>query len=211
MKRSETTLIVFARAPMPGRAKTRLIPALGKKGAAALHQRLLENTLDTITTLQQCKLELWCTPDTSHPSFKHLKNEYPLSLHQQQGADLGERMAHAMQRALMEKRDAIIIGTDCPELSADDILQAIDLLQQGYDAVIGPAVDGGYYLLGLKRFESSLFQNIRWGSDSVFQQTLARLDRAGMPYQTLTTKHDLDRPADLEHFPELYSTNHEGN
>jgi rSAM/selenodomain-associated transferase 1 len=204
MKPAETTLIIFARAPIPGRAKTRLIPALGEKGAATLQQCLLENTLVTVSSLQTCRLELWCTPDTSHPSFRRLDNKYPLSLYQQQGNDLGERMAHAMQRALRESRNAIIIGTDCPELTGDDITQAAATLQQGYDAVIGPAVDGGYYLLGLKRYEPSLFQNIRWGTDSVFRQTLERLARAGMAYQTLKTKHDLDRPADLERFPELY-------
>lgn len=198
------TVIVFARAPLPGQAKTRLIPALGKEGAAALQQRLLEHTLALADTPHGGTLELWCSPDTGHPAFRRLATQYRIRLKQQRGNDLGERMAHALSTALQQSAFAIIIGTDCPELTAADISHCIRHLSDGCEAVIGPAADGGYYLLGLSRFEPSLFRGVSWGSDKVLDETLQRLDAAGMRWRQLGIKHDLDRPDDLRRFPELY-------
>ncbi|MFO7593416.1 MAG: TIGR04282 family arsenosugar biosynthesis glycosyltransferase [Pseudomonadota bacterium] len=199
MKGPDTALLIFAKAPIPGQAKTRLIPALGKVGAAELQQRLLANTVQMTKELGECAVELWCTPDTEHPAF----STTGLPLQPQQGADLGERLSRAMQAALEHYPVAIVIGTDCPELKAEDIRHGLRLLQAGNEAVIGPAADGGYYLLGLSRFEPSLFEGVSWGDNTVLEETLERLQRAGMHCEKLTVKHDLDRPEDLYRFPEL--------
>lgn len=200
------TLMLFTRAPVPGQTKTRLIPALGEEGAAQLHRRLLESTLHTLSQCKADTIELWCTPDSTHPAFQHYAANYPLTLKTQQGTDLGQRLAHAFELAITGRHYAIAIGSDCPELAAGDIERTIALLDAGNDAVIGPAADGGYYLLGLRRFETTLFQDIAWGTQTVLRQTLNRLQQAGFRFDMLDTKHDLDRPADLVHFPELYST-----
>ncbi|MCW8840816.1 MAG: TIGR04282 family arsenosugar biosynthesis glycosyltransferase [Gammaproteobacteria bacterium] len=197
-------LLVFARAPVPGEAKTRLIPALGAEGAAALQQRLLDDTLRMAADVAECELQLWCSPDTTHPAFVRIAEAYPLTRYRQRGKGLGERMAHALEQALAQSPFAIIIGTDCPELDANAIRECIDKLTSGCEAVIGPAADGGYYLLGLSRFEPSLFLGVDWGSDRVLAQTLERIEHLGMRYARLSLRHDLDRPEDLPRFPELH-------
>lgn len=201
---NDCALLVFARAPIAGQAKTRLIPALGAEGAAALQQRLLDNTLRMAAAVAGTALQLWCSPDTDHPAFVRAADAYPLTRYPQRGDGLGERMAHALQTALASHPFAIIIGTDCPALDAKDIRECIDRLKSGCDAVIGPAADGGYYLLGLRRFEPSLFHAVDWGSEHVLAQTLERLDHAAMHCGKLALKHDLDRPEDLQRFPELH-------
>ncbi|MBF0256325.1 MAG: TIGR04282 family arsenosugar biosynthesis glycosyltransferase [Gammaproteobacteria bacterium] len=200
MNRSEV-LLLFAKAPLPGQAKTRLIPALGAEGAAALQQRLLRRSL-LMASGCGADLQLWCSPDTDHSAFVEARQAHELVCHAQRGKDLGQRMAHAMDQALRQYRKAVLIGTDCPGLSVADVRQAFDLLQD-HAAVIGPAADGGYYLIGLHHFEASLFQGIDWGSERVLDQSCQRLRQAGMDYGTLTTRRDLDRPEDLTWFPEL--------
>lgn len=210
MKMHDGVLLIFAKAPLPGQAKTRLIPALGAEGAASLQQYLLESTL-TMTEGWQCgSKQLWCTPDTGHPVFTHYAERHRLSLHRQQGHDLGARMANAFTRALIEYPWAMVIGTDCPDLSSDDLHQAAELLHLGADAVLGPAADGGYYLLGLRRFEPLLFTDMEWGGDSVLAETRRRLEHLGMNTRLLKTKHDLDRPEDLHRFPNLTMKSTEG-
>lgn len=210
MSREECTLIVFARAPIPGQAKTRLIPALGAEGAAALQQTLLERTLAMAAQLHDCRVELWCHPDTSHPAFQHVAARHDLTLVSQRGNDLGERMANAFETTLRKSRYALIIGTDCPQLGTEDIVQGIHRLRSGSDAVLGPAADGGYYLLGLSRFAPSLFEDIEWGGNTVLATTRRRLEGAAMQWHEMAIKHDLDRPGDLQRFPELHLTDTKG-
>jgi rSAM/selenodomain-associated transferase 1 len=196
-------VLVFARAPVPGRAKTRLIPALGEAGAAALHRRLLHRTVGVAAEVADCDVQLWCTPDTRHHEFQRLARRFHCGLQPQRGDDLGQRMAYALQQALAQYPRAIIIGSDCPALSAADIEQGFAMLERSSDAVIGPAADGGYYLLGLGRFEPALFHAVEWGSDRVLEQTLLRMEQSALHCTRLSVKHDLDRPDDLEHFPQL--------
>jgi rSAM/selenodomain-associated transferase 1 len=125
-------------------------------------------------------------------------------LHTQQGADLGERMAHALDSALRHSRYVVLIGTDCPSLTVNTLHRAGDLLDQDMDAVIAPAMDGGYVLLGSRRFSSELFSSIAWGTDTVMQATRNRLGELGWLWQELARHRDIDRPADLQQL----STNH---
>ena len=197
-----TAVIVFARAPVAGASKTRLIPALGEKAAAVLHARMIGHTLEKMADLPDSyDLQLWCTPDTGHPLFGRLADRYNLSLHTQRGNDLGARMYHALETALLEHARAIVIGTDCPGLASTDIQAASDALKGDTDVVIGPATDGGYWLLGVCAVSTTIFRKIAWGSDRVYEQTRQRTDAQGWRSHALREQSDIDRPEDLAWVP----------
>ncbi|WP_457668838.1 TIGR04282 family arsenosugar biosynthesis glycosyltransferase [Thiolapillus sp.] len=196
-------ILVFARAPVPGKTKTRLIPALGPEGAAELHTLLLEQTLFKVCSLQACPVELWCTPDTEQAFFQRCSENFGVRLKSQRGEDLGARMRWAFESALADAPWAILLGSDCPDLRGEDIQQAIAALDKGADAVAGPAHDGGYYLLGLRKAAPELFSKIPWGTGRVWELTRERLQQLGWRYSMLRRQHDLDRPEDLRHFPQL--------
>jgi len=195
-------LLIFARDPVPGQAKTRLIPALGEKAAATLHARLTRRTLASACSVEGFCVNLYCTPDSKTPFFRQCREDFPLDLHLQQGADLGQRMQQAFLSALKDTDQAILIGTDCPELTAEDLRQARAILEQ-HDCVLGPAHDGGYYLLGLKQAAPQLFCDIPWGGNQVAQLTRARIRELGWTCQELRLLHDLDREEDLLRFRQI--------
>lgn len=197
MEFPDARLIVFAKAPVAGKAKTRLIPALGESAAAALHSRLVTHTLMTVTIAAHCPVQLWCTPDITDLFFAQCKNNFPITLHQQKGRDLGERMAHALNHNLQQGFNSIIIGTDCPALTATDFQQAFTLLQNSHDVVLAPAADGGYVLMGLKRFSPTLFLDIHWGTDQVLAMTRKKIKELRWPAAELGVFIDIDRPEDL--------------
>jgi uncharacterized protein len=184
-------IIVFAKAPVPGAAKTRLIPALGEWGAARLHARLVRHAVRTALASGCGPVEVHGT--ARHSFFRSLKTRFRL----QRGRDLGERMLHALSR----NPGAILIGTDCPELTAADLRRAARLLRGGAEVVIAPAEDGGYALIGARHAPVEIFRNIAWGSSSVYDETVKRLK----PYRwrALRTVWDVDRPADLPRLSEL--------
>jgi len=189
--------MVFARAPISGLAKTRLIPALGEEGAASLHARLIHRTLETVTVLKNIQAELWCTPDTEHDFFISCAETYGVTLHKQFGNDLGERMNNAFIEALGSAPWAVLIGTDCPELSVADLEMAINILGGDKDAVLGPASDGGYVLIGLSKPAPDLFTNILWGTSQVANVTCERMPKLGLRWSELPMRNDIDRPEDL--------------
>jgi len=197
MKFPDARLIVFAKAPVAGKAKTRLIPALGEAGAAAMHARLVTHTLTTVTQAALCPVQLWCALDTNHSFFEKCKKNFPLTLHPQHGSDLGERMAHAMHHNLQHGHHTLVIGTDCPALCRADFEQAFTLLQKDNDIVIAPADDGGYVLMALKQFAAQLFTDIKWGTETVFSTTQHRITALQWQLKTLKTFRDIDRPEDL--------------
>lgn len=188
-------LLVFAKAPVPGQVKTRLIPALGATKSAELHTRLCIATLDKAAGL--APVDLWGSPDTKHAFFSACRATYGVDLRVQRGADLGARMANAMNVALATARYAVLIGTDCPQLTRDDLKEAFQTLDEGCDAVLGPAMDGGYVLIGLARPAPRVFKDIDWGSDRVLAQTRARLAEATLTWRELPPRRDVDRPEDL--------------
>ena len=195
--------MIFARAPIPGKCKTRLISALGKEGAADLHAALVERTLDRLQRVSSVKTTLWCSPSTENLFLQSCARRYATALQAQSGHDLGSRMQHAFDTTLRSAPWAIILGTDCPELESNDVQQAVDAMHDGADAVAGPAFDGGYYLLGLRRTSATLFEEMPWGSGSVWEITQHRLKQLGWNTTTTTWHHDLDRPEDLKHFQNL--------
>lgn len=187
-------LLLFTRYPEPRRAKTRLIPALGPVGAADLHRRLTEATLATLRATQR-PVEVWVTGAPLDAFRPWLGDDIAIRL--QPDGDLGARMAHALDPA-----PALVVESDVPGLTAAHIEAAVALLAQ-QKVALGPASDGGYYLLGLPAPAPFLFEAMEWGTDTVLAETRARLDANGRPYGLLPVLTDLDRPEDLVQFPDL--------
>lgn len=185
-------LCIFAKAPDAGKAKTRLIPALGAASAAQLQALMIRDTLRRFAGFAPGGVELWCAPDTDHPFFQACAREYLVHLREQGSGDLGERMG----RAAVEG-GVILIGSDCPMLQAGTVEAAGDALREGFEAALVPAEDGGYVLLALRRYAPELFSAMPWGTEQVLDETLARLARLGWRVQVLGAHWDVDRPADL--------------
>ncbi|MGH8582986.1 MAG: TIGR04282 family arsenosugar biosynthesis glycosyltransferase [Gammaproteobacteria bacterium] len=198
MPRDDGCLLVFARAPVPGAVKTRLVPRLGEEGAARLHRWLVERTLQVAAEAGFARLSLYCTPDARHPFLVACARRYGAELRVQVGADLGERMHSALAAELQTARYAVLIGCDCPMLSTVDLNTAGRHLRAGEDAALGPSVDGGYVLIGLREPAPSLFAGLPWGSDGVLAATRQRLAALGWRWFELPELWDLDRPADLD-------------
>ncbi|MBA3774424.1 MAG: TIGR04282 family arsenosugar biosynthesis glycosyltransferase [Ramlibacter sp.] len=197
---SGTAIIIFAKAPMAGLAKTRLIPALGAAGAAALAQRMLVHAVHVAAELAPDTLEVCAAPDATHPAFGRLARGHGLQLATQGAGDLGQRMHLAFVRMLVLHDRALMIGTDAPALDAACLRQAQGALEE-HDAVFVPALDGGYALIGLRKPNASLFDNIAWSTSAVMAQTRERLRAGGLRWAELPAVADVDEPADLVHLP----------
>ncbi len=195
---NSVALIIFAKAPIPGTVKTRLIDTLGSQGSADLHKQLTTRCLEMAARSSRYAVNLWCTPTPDHSFFKALSTKFSVALRQQQGGDLGERMAFAIKEALKSNDIAIIIGSDCPMLTHRDLELIINKLENGFDASIIPAEDGGYVLLGLRKFSSVLFKEIEWGGKHVFEKTKMHLNDLSWNWYQHETFWDVDRPNDLQ-------------
>lgn len=194
-------LLILAKAPRSGQVKTRLIPPLTPAEAADLQRHLLLETLERLARSRLAPVELWCSPDTDLDPFPMLAAEFGVRLHRQEDGDLGERMLRAAEQGLAASDSVVLVGADCPGLDADYAARALGALGHR-DAVIGPAEDGGYVLLGLKRAEPALFAGIPWGTDRVLAVTRQRMATLGWCWTELETLWDLDRPADLQRYRE---------
>ena len=190
-------IVVFAKAPVAGFAKTRLIPALGAQGAADLALRLLVHTLQQARDADPGAVELCCAPTSQHPAFGALARE-GLTFTDQGDGDLGERMARAIERGLARYAKVLLIGTDAPMLDAALLRSAAGALDT-HDAVFVPALDGGYVLVGLRRTVRSIFEDMPWSTPLVMQRTRERLAREGIVHAELAPLADIDEPADLRH------------
>jgi hypothetical protein len=197
-------VIVFAKAPQAGYAKTRLIAALGAEGAALLAERLMHATIDHALEAGLGPVELCVAPDRTHPAFAAAERQGTISVTDQGGGNLGDRMARAFERVLAAQGRALLIGTDAPRLDAPYLRAAAEALRDA-DAVFGPAADGGYALVGLQRPAPGLFASMRWSHHQVMAHTRERLAALGMRHVELPVLHDVDEPADLVHVPWLQS------
>ena len=191
-----TRIVIFAKAPVPGSVKTRLIRVLGAAGAARLAQRMLADTIDHALAAGLSIPELCATPDPDDASWAgHLPAGVRLS--DQGPGDLGQRLAAATRRVIEGGERILLIGTDCPKLNGKRLREAAAQLD-AHDAVIHPAFDGGYVLLGLRRTDPSLFDNVAWSTDTVAATTIARISALGWSLFVGDTLQDIDEPADLE-------------
>ena len=195
-----TRLIVLAKAPVAGFAKTRLIPALGAEGAARLARRLLDETMAQARAAGFDGLELCCAPDTTHPAFVQQRQGGGVQLSVQGSGDLGARMHQAVIRGLRAAAQVILIGTDAPRLDAA-YLQAASTALANNDAVLGPAADGGYVLIGLRRPAPRLFEALPWSTQRVLALTRERLIECDLRWAELPMLHDIDTDDDLAHLP----------
>lgn len=186
-------LIIFVRHPEKGKIKTRLAATLGDENALLVYRELLEHTRKITQNVEARKLLFYA-------GLVPVEDNWPDEIYakyQQPEGDLGDRMNTAFGIAFAEGAGkVIIIGSDCFELTEEKIGEAFAKLDFA-DAVIGPAADGGYYLLGLKALNSSVFQNKVWSTNTVFQETVLDLERAGLTYVVLPVLRDVDEEKDL--------------
>ncbi len=189
-------LIIFTRYPEPGKTKTRLIPALGAEQAAKLQQTFTESTIQNAQTLSNSvQIEVHFAGGTTRKMQDWLGQN--LILKPQSQGDLGQRMAASFQQAFESgNQRVVIIGIDCPELTPLLLEKAFTLLQN-QDLVLGKALDGGYYLIGLQRLIPELFQNIPWGTHTVLQQTVEIAESLKLDLAYLPLLRDIDTPEDL--------------
>lgn len=199
MGQNQAALIIMAKAPEPGLAKTRLIPALGAQRAATVAQQLLVHTLEIASQTHRFDhKELCVTPQIDHLVFAGLAPAFTLT--QQGEGDLGERMQRAFKSVLDKFDAAIMIGTDAPSMTAQLLDQAVNTLED-HDAVFVPALDGGYTLIGLRQVIPDLFFEIPWSTDQVMAITRDRLHRTGLRWHEFPPMADIDEPNDLVHLP----------
>jgi len=199
----DARLLIFAKAPEPGRCKTRLASSLGNIGAARLHASLVQRTVQVFSRQNICQPELWCTPDTGHSFFQQLHQHCQIPLYTQHLGDLGLKMGHAAEQRLRQHSKVIIIGTDCPVLELNHIDNVLDDLRNGYQVSIVPAEDGGYVMIGLQCFDPTLFADIPWGSEQVMEQTATRLDKLGWKWKRHQALWDIDREEDYQRLQNL--------
>ena len=196
--------MIFAKAPTPGRVKTRLIPVLGENGAAELQRELIEATLRTAADAGLGAPELWCAPGPDDPFFVDCAEKHNIGLHTQRGGDLGLRMADALESALAAGSPGLLIGCDCPALTPGYLREAAAALAEGNEAVFGQTEDGGYMLIGVARSHAAaLFEDIPWGTATVMQATRRRLRSGDWRWRELGLMWDLDRPEDLLRLQQL--------
>jgi rSAM/selenodomain-associated transferase 1 len=207
------SLILFARPPIPGRVKTRLVPALGADGAASLYRAFLADAAEMAAAIRKARPSAGLTAEWAMPDDSHAPHPLPSwlpgpFLHRaQSGHDLGARMAAALGRRIAHGGPAVLVGTDIPGLPTEIVLEAFDALARLEEnspgsrparcAVLGPARDGGYYLIGLNRLEAGIFSGLEWGSERVFEMQSRILAEKGYRIHTLSEWRDVDTPGDL--------------
>lgn len=187
---------ILAKAPIPGQAKTRLIPALGADGSARLQRWLLQRTVAMALVADVGPVTLWCAGDPLHPDFALCRAYGSLMVRSQPEGDLGERMLKAL-REPSAPDGTLVIGTDCPALTAGLLREAAAMLQ-GTDALVYPAEDGGYVLIGMREPLAEAFSGVDWGTEAVMDQTRQRFKNIGRRWEEPLTLWDVDRPEDLE-------------
>jgi len=194
-------IIIFAKAPQPGFAKTRLIPALGPMGASELACRMLLHMMQQTLLSGAQEIELCTTPEIQDESWRGIPIDSTILTTAQGTGDLGERMARASARASASGQSVLLVGTDCPALDAGLLQTAIADLHT-HDSVMIPTFDGGYALLGFKRFHPTLFEKIHWSTASVAAITQERIKALSWTLKILPMLHDIDEPDDLQWLPE---------
>jgi uncharacterized protein len=195
------SLNILGRAPVAGEVKTRLIPALGAKGAAKAHEQLIshvvgvgESWCEGVATRE---LKLWCTPNTTHPFFDLLIGSE--RRHKQPEGDLGQRLAHIAIQGLQTARGVILLGGDGVSVSSTLLSQVEAALDQ-VPVVMASAQDGGYILIAMTSFAHSLFTNMPWGTQQIAEETRLRLNALGWQFQDFPGQWDVDNSEDWDRF-----------
>lgn len=189
-------VVIFAKAPEPGAVKTRLRPALSPAAAAGLARAFAEDVVATVAALPVV-VHLACAPWPPSPFFVALARRYGIQLEAQSGGSLGVRMGRVVRRHVRRRQPVVILGADAPSLPIEYVTRAFRALRRT-DVVLGPAFDGGYYLLGVARRVPPIFARMPWGTPEVLPRTLGRLRAARVPYTLLPWWYDVDSPPTLD-------------
>jgi rSAM/selenodomain-associated transferase 1 len=213
MKYEDTVILVFAKAPVEGRVNTRLIPDLGVQAATKLQEEFIYQRLHMLQQASLCAVTLMCAPDIHHECFVKCQQQYDVTLQQQAGENLGERMFNGIEHSLRSYKYCVVIGTDAPALDATQITSAIETLHEdksnNSQVVFVPAEDGGYVLVGLDKAYGFLFNNIHWGSDEVMQQSREVLQKTKISFTELVESWDVDRIEDYQRYLALINKSDE--
>jgi uncharacterized protein len=196
----DTVILLFAKAPVEGKVNTRLIPDIGVQAATRLQYDLIHQRLSMLTQADLCDVRLMCAPNQQDDNFLRCRNQYPITLFDQTGKDLGERMFNGVASALQQYKYCMVIGTDAPALDEIKIKQVIEALRGDNSVVIVPAEDGGYVLIAMQQAHKFLFQKVSWGSADVMQQTRNRLSENKVSFEELASCWDVDRLEDYQRY-----------
>jgi len=180
-------LIIFSKVSIAGKVKTRLAEQLGATKAKEIHDQLYKNTISVVKKAN-IGFQVYLNKDPGELPYYDYKI--------QSGGNLGDKMRHALKTELLKSEKACIIGSDILNLTAKDINLAFEKLTDN-DVVLGPALDGGYYLIGMKRVYEDLFSGVSWGSSSVLKDTIKRCEKQGLSFFLLPQHNDVDRPEDV--------------
>jgi rSAM/selenodomain-associated transferase 1 len=195
-ERKEALIIQFAKLPIPGQVKTRMLSSLSPIEACELHSELMLWTCRTLTGANLADVELWLSGGSEHASIRACQDLGITAVQTQKGSDLGARMFHAISDGLLRYRKLVLVGSDCPAIDEAYLADALTALDTE-SLVLGPASDGGYVLIGATHIDASLFQGVSWGSGSVLAQTRERIVASGRSWSELGSLPDIDRPEDL--------------
>jgi rSAM/selenodomain-associated transferase 2/rSAM/selenodomain-associated transferase 1 len=196
-KQQTPCIAQLAKAPVLGNVKTRMQPQLSVEQSVELHQRLVQHVAGNLAQCSAACLQLWVSDQPDAPLFQSLQQRYPLDIHVQRAGDLGQRMYHICHTVLQQYGAVILVGSDCPFITPRQLDQVLVALEEGNQAVIIPAQDGGYTLLALTQAEWRIFDGVEWGGERVYRQTLERLQQLGWRYHCMEPLADIDRPEDL--------------
>ncbi|MFL0809622.1 MAG: TIGR04282 family arsenosugar biosynthesis glycosyltransferase [Agarilytica sp.] len=188
-------IVQFVKSPIVDSVKTRMQPTLSENAAKALHVNLAHHVAKVLSHYKHANTELWSSAECEFS--KNMAQTYSIPLFSQTQGDLGARLKHAAQEALSRHQAVVIVGSDCPFLD-NNYLDILLRKLHNHELVIGPASDGGYVAIAFKEFYPSLFENITWGGDQVFLQTLQAADVLSLSCATMTGLSDIDRPEDLQ-------------
>jgi uncharacterized protein len=196
---SANALVILTKVPQPGQSKTRLVPPLSYAEAADLAGALLLDQLQNLTTFGGARLFIAFTPENAAVFFEGFIAQ-GFTCFAQQGQSLGQRMSHAFQHLFASGfENVILIGSDLPTLPLGFFCQAYACLEKSaVDVVLGPSADGGYYLIGMNRMITAVFDDIAWSSTDVLSQTISKLDDLGLKHELLSEWYDIDTVKDLE-------------
>ena len=200
-------IIIFTKAAQAGFTKTRLIPALGKQGAANLAKKMLIHTLNQCLEAGVGPVEMCVTPPPTDSIWQEFAVLGDLEYSDQGTGDLGERLSRVTQRVIGRGESLLLIGTDCTQLTATHLQRAKESLHD-FDSILIPATDGGYVLFGLNFFHPSLFESIKWSTDTVYAETTERLETLGCTTKFFPSMHDIDEPKDLKFLPRTWKEAH---
>jgi rSAM/selenodomain-associated transferase 1 len=198
---NSVAVAILAKAPIPGLAKTRLIPTIGAHAAAVLQERLTERAVATALAADVGPVTLWCAPDGTHTTFLKLVARLRITLRPQPEGDLGARMLAATATG----RDSVLVmGTDCPALTDVHLRSAASALREGADVILIPAEDGGYVLIGMRSPQPALFSGIPWGTNAVLAETRSRVIAQRLVLAERPPLWDVDTDSDLARLEREY-------